>query len=72
MTPPVNPDPAMAPVLAEDVALSATDPPLPPTNLFPSTYRDAMTRRDKIEWWKAMLAEFESCETKGVWKIIKK
>ena len=72
MTPPVDPAPAMAPVLAEDVALSATDPPLPPTNLFPSTYRDAMTRRDKIEWWKAMLAEFESCETKGVWKIIKK
>lgn len=72
MTPPVDANPAMVPDLAEDVALSATDPPLPPTNIFPSTYRDAMSRQDKIEWWKAMLLEFKSCETKGVWTIVKK
>jgi len=45
---------------------------MPDMDIHPSTYKDAMFKKDRSEWWKAMVTEFDNIITKRVWKIIKK
>jgi Reverse transcriptase (RNA-dependent DNA polymerase) len=41
-------------------------------NPAPSTFKDAMRRKDKPQWWLSMFAEFESMHDKNVWRIVKR
>jgi hypothetical protein len=38
----------------------------------PSTYQDAMSRKDKPKWWKSMYIEFENMHDKHLWRIVKR
>jgi hypothetical protein len=45
---------------------------IPDMNIYPSSYKNAMTLKDKNLWWPAMVTEFDHSESKNVWKIVKK
>ena len=42
------------------------------TEIFPKTYRQAMSHKDKLHWLIACKKELRSCEKRRVWKIVKK
>ena len=69
-----NPDPIQHATLSfpcdnDECALTTF---IPDMNIFPNYYSEAMTRKDKNEWWKAMVVEFDNATSKNVWQIIKK
>jgi Reverse transcriptase (RNA-dependent DNA polymerase) len=41
-------------------------------NPAPSTFKDAMSRKDKPQWWLSMYVEFENMHDKNVWRIVKR
>jgi Reverse transcriptase (RNA-dependent DNA polymerase) len=41
-------------------------------NPAPSTFRDAMSRKDKLQWTASMHVEFENMHDKDVWRIVKR
>jgi Reverse transcriptase (RNA-dependent DNA polymerase) len=73
-----NPDPAAH----MDLTIHDSSDPLvcetgflmapPDLDLYPKTLKDAFLREDKPQWWKAACTEFDNCETKTVWIIVKK
>jgi Reverse transcriptase (RNA-dependent DNA polymerase) len=40
-------------------------------NPAPSTFRDAMSRKDKPKWWNSMYVELADMHYKHVWRIVK-
>jgi Reverse transcriptase (RNA-dependent DNA polymerase) len=41
-------------------------------NLAPSTFRDAMSQKDKHQWWQRMYVEFSNMHDKNIWRIVKR
>jgi hypothetical protein len=41
-------------------------------NPAPTTYRDAMRRKDKLQWTSSMHVEFDNMQDKDVWRIVKR
>jgi hypothetical protein len=40
--------------------------------VYPQNLRAALSTPHHLDWWKAVCTEFENCETKQVWTIVKK
>jgi Reverse transcriptase (RNA-dependent DNA polymerase) len=45
---------------------------LPEITVYPQTLRAALNTPHHLDWWKSVCTEFENCETKQVWTIVKK
>jgi Reverse transcriptase (RNA-dependent DNA polymerase) len=41
-------------------------------NVYPQTLRAALSKPNSLDWWKAVCTEFDNCEHKQVWTIVKK
>jgi Reverse transcriptase (RNA-dependent DNA polymerase) len=45
---------------------------LPESTIYPHTLRAAQSSPNRHDWWKSVCTEFDNCETKKVWTIVKK
>jgi hypothetical protein len=45
---------------------------LPELTVYPWTLHAALSTPNNLDWWKAFCTEFDNCENKRVWTIVKK
>jgi hypothetical protein len=55
-----------------DETALASQQSAPDMSIFPSTYHEALKRRDHYHWWTAMKVKIHNAESKNIWRIVKK
>ncbi|MGL4341969.1 MAG: reverse transcriptase domain-containing protein, partial [Lactococcus lactis] len=70
-SPVLDEEPGIALSLAE-AAFSAEDLAGPTPELYPRTYRQALATKDELHWLIAHKHELRNCESRRVWRIVKK